>query len=85
MKEEHDSKSVYCRKLGHGLKFGYCREVNDGLPCFKVQDCWFEIFAVQEYLCEHYTKEELVKGLAPPPTKMEALLDIVSMIKKRNE
>jgi hypothetical protein len=74
MIDAHDREQVYCRKLGHHLGFGYCRKVNQGLPCPLARDCWFEHFPVLEFLEANYTREELARAAAPAPGKLESIL-----------
>jgi hypothetical protein len=77
MIDDHDREQGYCRKLGHHLAFGYCRRVNQGLPCALARDCWFERFAVEQFLEENYTGEELARASAPAPGKLATLLEAV--------
>jgi hypothetical protein len=76
--ESHDREQGYCRRLGHHLAFGYCRRVNQGLPCTLVRDCWFERFAVVEFLEANYTGEELARSAAPAPGKLVSILAAMS-------
>ena len=78
MKEDHDREQSYCRKLGHHLAFGYCRGVNQGLPCALARDCWFERFPVAEFLAANYTEEELARADAPAPSKLASILAAAS-------
>jgi hypothetical protein len=74
----YDREEGYCRKLGHYLAFGYCRRVNQGLPCAQARDCWFERFPVARFLEAHYTGEELARSSAPAPGKLESLFAALS-------
>ena len=85
MIDEHDSEQGYCRKLGHVLHFGYCRIAERGNPCSGILNCWFETFAVQEFIGAHYSKEEIESMLAPPPPKISALMEIVEKARKSRE
>ncbi len=78
-----DSQSVYCRMLGHDVPFSYCREVKDGLPCFKTLDCWFEKIPVQAYFNQHYSIEEQKQILKKPALKVTTLLDLIEKAKSR--
>jgi len=75
--EGYDREQGYCRKLGHHLTFGYCRGVNQGLPCALARDCWFERFPVAAFLASHYTEEELARVTAPAPSKLSSILAAV--------
>lgn len=39
-----------CPRLGGQVPFTYCRTGDGGRTCFKIFDCWWEIFDVVEYL-----------------------------------
>ena len=38
----NDERETYCRKLGHKLRFAYCRTTDGDTVCPKILDCWFE-------------------------------------------
>jgi len=77
MIERYDEIAGYCRKLGHHLAFGYCRRVNQGLPCPLVRDCWFERLPILEFLAGHYTPAELDRLAAPAPGKLASILSVL--------
>ena len=79
--EEHNEKECYCRMLGHHVKFPYCCQVNENLPCSAILDCWNEIFPVEKYIQDNYSQEELEKIFTQPKTKIETILSIVQKIK----
>ncbi len=78
--ERYDRLEGYCRKLGHHLGFGYCRKMNEGLPCPLARDCWFERFPVEEFLAEHYSGEQLAAAAAPG--KLATLLSILGRVRE---
>lgn len=71
--------------LGHEVPFSYCRAAQNGLPCFKILDCWFEKIAVQEYLDLHYSAEEQENILKKPAPKVNTLLDLIEKAKNRKK
>ena len=78
MKDMHDELEGYCRMLGHRLPFRYCREVNEGLPCRKIMDCWYDVFPVLEFLARNYSEEELKIAFGTPKkTRIESIIEIV--------
>jgi hypothetical protein len=79
--EKYDNHENYCRKLGHYVQFKYCRTVADRLPCSMIQDCWFEIIPVQEYLQRNFSEEELTKIFNPPKNKVSSLIDMIEKAK----
>jgi hypothetical protein len=78
MIEQHDALEGYCRKLGHYLSFGYCRRVNQSLPCATIRDCWFERLPIDEFLERHYSAEERARIDAPPAGKLDTILKLLA-------
>ncbi len=76
-KEEFDNEELYCRRLGHYLKFRYCRKEHDGMPCFKIRDCWFTKIPVDEYLAQNFEIQELDYIFKPPQPKIASLVEII--------
>ncbi|MCM2284024.1 MAG: hypothetical protein NDI81_04555 [Desulfobacula sp.] len=73
---------IRCPRLGHEIYFNYCRVENNGLPCFKTLDCWFNYFDVQAHLKEKMTVEDFEKvflNVARP--KIHALFDLIQKTK----
>ncbi|MBN1534086.1 MAG: hypothetical protein JXA20_15555 [Spirochaetes bacterium] len=84
MKEQYDSESGYCRVLGHHVPFSYCRCVNEGLPCRRIRDCWFERIDVGRFIDDNYTEAEQERIFAPPPEKIASILDLIKKAKGDN-
>jgi hypothetical protein len=56
-----------------------------GLPCFKILDCWFEHFQVEEFLQKDLKPEEWKEFLERPvKTKAQSLLELIEQAKKSN-
>ena len=72
-----DRKSIRCPRLGGPVPFAYCEQAGrDGLPCFKVMDCWWQHFDVAGYLQKHLNAQELRKALErPPQPKITGILE----------
>ena len=68
--------------LGHPVPFSYCRQVNGGLPCRLIADCWHEQFDVATFLSEHFTPEQLQAALAPPKPKLASILDLIEKARR---
>lgn len=81
-KKRFDSKRGYCRMLGHEVAFSYCRGVKNGLPCFKVVDCWFERFPVENFIRDNYTEAEKKLIFMKPENKITTLFDLIEKSKK---
>lgn len=79
-----DEYSIRCPRLGHDITFSYCRSENNGLPCFKTLDCWFQYFPVEEYLRERLSLEEWEKVFEREgKSKVQSLLELIEEAKKR--
>ena len=73
---QHDQVShFWCPQLGQPLHFGYCRQMNQGLPCPRVVVCFAPHFAVQEFIEAHYSPEEQERFLAPAKGRLERLAE----------
>jgi len=79
-----DDYQIRCPRLGHQIYFSYCRQENQGQPCFKTLDCWHTHFDVQEYLKGELTTEayeQAFSGKVKP--KMLSLLELIEQAKKQ--
>ncbi|MBN1270961.1 MAG: hypothetical protein JXB26_01715 [Candidatus Aminicenantes bacterium] len=73
---KYDTKTIYCRKLGHFIPFLYCRRARDGDPCSHILDCWFGTFPIADYLKEHYSENEIQQIFSPPVPKLMTIIAI---------
>ena len=69
--------------LGHFLTFEYCRTSNKGLPCGKVLDCWFESFAVQDWISKNFSPAEQKTIFKAPKPKIISLTKILEQAQQR--
>lgn len=87
MNENPDMYGRRCPRLGSPVLFAYCRIVGEeGLPCFKVFDCWWEKFDVVGFLRAEMNEadfERLVK--TKPKNKMVSLVEIMEKAKANCE
>ena len=78
-----DDYRIRCPRLGHQIPFSYCRKENQGLPCFKIIDCWYNHFPVEQYLKKDLTSDEWEKTFnRPPRNKIVSLLELIEQAKK---
>lgn len=85
MAKDRDQLERRCPRLGGPVLFGYCRSSgNDGIPCWKIFDCWWECFDVVEHL-KNLLPEDIFKRLvlAKPKPKMVSLVELIEEAKKR--
>jgi hypothetical protein len=80
---QHDQRELYCRRLGHHLKFWYCRQAQEGLPCRGIVGCWGEQFDVGAFLNEHFSEEQLQSVFVPPKPKMMTLVELIQQAQQR--
>ena len=88
MLSEHDQDILpRCPRLGHELTFGYCRQEAGRKPCRLIMDCWWERFDVRSFLQAHLPEEVMAQveraGVAPPPSKVLSLVDLIQQAKDR--
>ena len=88
MLNEHDQDLLLrCRRLGHEVTFGYCRQETGGRPCRLILDCWWEQFDVRTCLQAHLPEEDMAQveraGAAPPASKLLSLLEMMQQAKDR--
>lgn len=88
-KNDHDLRVIRCRMLGHEVTFAYCRAAGRKmgatiLPCHKLLDCWFEAFAVEEFLRKYYSEEQIELMLAPPPPKLATIIELAQKAREDN-
>jgi len=83
-KPPDDERQIRCPKLGHQLHFSYCVKENQGIPCFRTLDCWFEHFEVAAFLEKTLTPAEWKAAFEKPPKpKMLSLLEMIEQAKNR--
>lgn len=87
--ESKDKDNLICRcpRLGGPVSFGYCKKSGDeGRPCWKIFDCWWEYFDIVTYLKKELSSDEfnsLVKAKAKP--KINSLIDLIEQARKRKD
>jgi hypothetical protein len=74
-----------CPRLGGPVEFAYCRTCGEGNGyCFKVLDCWWEIFDVQARLRETLSEAEIAELTAKQPQpKVASLVEMIQAAQKR--
>ena len=88
MLSEHDSDVLpRCRRLGHEVNFGYCRQEAGGRPCRLILDCWGEHFDVRAFLQAYLSEDAMVQveraSTSPPSSKMLSLVEMIEQAKRR--
>ena len=83
--EQYDSENIWrCPSLGGGVPFRHCRTTNVGLPCGRLPECWGRRINVGEFLKANYSEEQLQQIFAPPPGRIERIMDVVEKYSKGN-
>ena len=85
MAPSNDHLERRCPRLGGAVTFSYCRCVDDnGKPCWKVFDCWWEVFDVVAYFKSRLDKASFEKiASTRPKPKITSILEMVEQAKKR--
>jgi hypothetical protein len=88
MLNEHDQDIMpRCRRLGHEVTFGYCRQETAGKPCRLILDCWWERFDVRAFLQTHLPEAAMAEveraATSPPPSKVLSLVEMIEQAKSR--
>ena len=88
MLNEHDQDLLlHCRRLGHEMTFGYCRQETGGKPCRLILDCWWEQFDVRSFLQAHLPEGDMAQveraSDSSPPSKVLSLVEMIQQTKDR--
>jgi hypothetical protein len=81
----HDHIKRRCPRLGDIISFSYCRACEeDGRPCPKALDCWWEHFDVVGYFRRTLSAEAFDRlSTSRPPEKITSLVDLIQQARKR--
>ena len=81
-----DHVEVRCPKLGGEVTFGYCRLLQDGLPCRRALVCFEFKFPVDIYF-QQVLKEETYTRIftSVPENRVERLMNTVAQASQRLE
>ena len=76
----------HCPRLGHQILFSYCLAGGEnGGPCWKIADCWWEIFDIVGYLKETFPEQTVTALMdARPKPKITSILELIEQAKQRN-
>ena len=85
MNENRDQLERRCPRLGGPVSFGYCRTSGDDRSiCWKIIDCWWELFDIVSYLQNSLSKEKFdLLVHAKPKPKVVSLVELIEQAKKR--
>jgi hypothetical protein len=79
-----DDYEIRCPRLGHPVAFSYCRIEGKGLPCFKIMDCWYEHFMIEDFLRQELEPDEWERVFnKPKKPKVLTLIELIEEAKKR--
>jgi hypothetical protein len=76
-----------CPRLGSSVCFDYCRVCgHERQPCFKVFDCWWELFDVVAYFRQHLSPEAFEHlRHAKPPDQVATRVDLIQIARERSK
>jgi hypothetical protein len=75
-----------CPRLGHDVDLKYCIiNGEEDLPCWKVLDCWWEIFDIETHLKSILSEAEYNRLIQKKPrNKIYTILELIEEAKNRN-
>ena len=85
LKQKYDNEEIYCTKLGHYLKFGYCRQEENSRPCRKLKQCWAERLPVSLFLEDFYPDLNSRYFEAIPGLKLSSIIELIEKVKAGNK
>lgn len=76
---------IRCPRLGGTVPFRYCMAPAEPTVCFKILDCWWEVFDVTSYLKTHLPEEDFCRLVENRnrPNRMESILELVEKFKSK--
>ncbi|MEW6442330.1 MAG: hypothetical protein AB1640_15440 [bacterium] len=83
---ETGQRQTHCPRLGGPVPFRYCLKPAQPQACFKILDCWWQIFDVVTYLREHLEPPELealMQHRRSPPDRLQSILAAVQGLPKK--
>ncbi len=78
-----ENPTIYCRKLGHWVDFGYCIRENNNLPCCSIVNCWTGRIDIYRYLEQNFSREELSYLSTHLKPKIVSIIELAELAKKR--
>jgi hypothetical protein len=80
----NDHRETRCPRLGGPVNFQYCRQfAGEDLPCWKVFDCWWEIFDVAGFMKEILPGPDFEKLVeSKPRPKILSLVELIARTRK---
>ena len=87
MAESKDHLQRRCPRLGGTVLFKYCRNCGEqGTCCFKILNCWWEIFDIEAFLRANMREEDFQRLVhARPKPKMVSLLELIEKAQAQAE
>lgn len=82
-----DQLELRCPRLGGQITFQYCRTSGDDhSACWKIFDCWWEVFDVVEHL-QKCLPEDKFRALVEtrPQLKIASLVELIEQAKQRTD
>ena len=81
-----DDLEIRCPRLGGPVPFTYCEKTGDnGQPCFKVMDCWWQHFDVVAYLKKKLPAEDLASLMdRQPRPKLTGILELIEQARRNS-
>lgn len=80
----YDDLEIRCPRLGHEIKFSYCRREAGALPCHQTIKCWQVFFPVDVHLRGILSASEWeLFSRQVPKDKVTTIIDLIEQAKSR--
>jgi hypothetical protein len=80
----YDDLEIRCPRLGHEIRFTYCRLEAGDLPCSRVIACWQSRIPVEDILQQSLSEKQWVSfRISEPGEKLSTLLDYAAAANRR--
>ena len=82
MEEDEKYLTRRCPRLGGPVSLHYCKSCEAGkAACWKIIDCWWEIFDIVQYLKDTLTADQYERLMCTKPKpKLTSILEIVERV-----
>ncbi|MGD0276107.1 MAG: hypothetical protein ABSB79_08625 [Syntrophales bacterium] len=84
--QHFDELEIRCPKLGHEVRFAYCRLEAVDLPCSRAISCWQSRVPVEDALRTSMNEEEWTRFRSnQPKDRLSTILDVMTAAGRRKK
>jgi len=84
--ESFDDLEIRCPRLGHEVRFAYCRNEGGALPCSRIILCWEPRIPAEAFLRKQMTPEAWEQfSRQESREKVSSLIELIETARKRGK